>query len=109
MTIFKPRKIWTVEALLGGLRKLCGDQNMTWMCPEQEQAIEVIMSGRERVVAILPTGSGKSLLYTLPCTLNRPASLAPERLNVTPTDERAPYRSSRVDTWRASRSSAGDR
>lgn len=42
---------------------------MTWRCPEQEQALEMIMSGREQVVAVLPTGSGKSLLFMLPCTL----------------------------------------
>ena len=69
MGIYKPRKPWSTEALLGGLRQLYGDQSMIWRCPEQEQALEVIMSGREQVVAILPTGSGKSLLFMLPCTL----------------------------------------
>ena len=69
MGIYKPRKPWSAEALLGGLRKLYGDGNMTWRCPEQEQALTVIMSGREQVVAVLPTGSGKSLLFMLPCTL----------------------------------------
>jgi superfamily II DNA helicase RecQ len=69
MGIYRPRKPWSAEALLGGLKKLYGDENMTWRCPEQEQALEVIMSGREQVVAVLPTGSGKSLLFMLPCTL----------------------------------------
>ena len=69
MGIYKPRKPWSAEALLGGLKKLYGDENMTWRCPEQEKALEIIMSGREQVVAVLPTGSGKSLLFMLPCTL----------------------------------------
>jgi hypothetical protein len=69
MGIYKPRKPWSAEALLSGLKKLYSDENMTWRCLEQEQALEIIMSGREQVVAVLPTGSGKSLLFMLPCTL----------------------------------------
>ena len=32
--IYKPRKLWSAEALLGRLRKLYGDESMTWRCPE---------------------------------------------------------------------------
>ena len=67
--IYKLGKPWSAEALLGGLKKLYGDENMTWRYPEQEQALEIIILGREQVVAILPTRSGKSLLFILPYTL----------------------------------------
>ncbi|KAM0714670.1 hypothetical protein Q7P37_003050 [Cladosporium fusiforme] len=69
MGIYRPRKPWSTEALLGGLRRLYGDESMTWRCIEQEQALGAIMSGKEQVLAVLPTGAGKSLLFMLPCTL----------------------------------------
>ena len=67
--IYKPRKPWSAEALLGGLKKLYGNQGAHWKSDEQEQALAAIMSWTEQVVAILPTGAGKSLLFMLPCTL----------------------------------------
>ena len=42
---------------------------MEWKSPEQQQAIELIMSWKDQVVAILPTGAGKSMLFMLLCTL----------------------------------------
>jgi len=38
--------------------------------PEQEQAIEAVLSGRDTVV-VLPTGYGKSLIYQAPAVLLR--------------------------------------
>jgi superfamily II DNA helicase RecQ len=69
MGIYKPRKPWSAEALLGGLRKLYSNESITWRCPEQEQALTIIMLGKEQVVTVLPTGAGKSLLFMLPYTL----------------------------------------
>ena len=69
MGIYRPRKPWSAEALLGGLRKLYSNEYMEWKSPEQEQALTLIMSWTEQVVAVLPTGAGKSLLFMLPCTL----------------------------------------
>ena len=69
MGIYRPRKPWSTEALLGGVRKLYGNKEAGWKSVEQEQALATIMSWTEQVVAILPTGAGKSLLFMLPCTL----------------------------------------
>jgi superfamily II DNA helicase RecQ len=67
--IFKPRKPWPANALLGGLRKLYQNEEIQWKSAEQEQALTVIMSWTEQVVAILPTGAGKTALVMVPCTL----------------------------------------
>jgi superfamily II DNA helicase RecQ len=67
--IYRPRKPWSTEALLRGVKKLYGDKDVGWKSTEQEQALAKIMSWTEQVVAILPTGAGKSLLFMLPCTL----------------------------------------
>ena len=67
--VYRPRKPWSSEALLEGARKLYSNPQAGWKSPEQEQALTTIMSWTEQVVAILPTGAGKSLLFMLPCTL----------------------------------------
>lgn len=67
--IYRPRKPWSTEALLGGVKKLYGNREAGWKSAEQEQALIAIMSWTEQVVAILPTGAGNSLLFMLPCTL----------------------------------------
>ncbi|KAK1076625.1 hypothetical protein LTR33_008780, partial [Friedmanniomyces endolithicus] len=69
MGVYRPRTPWSPEALLGGAKKLYGNDGMGWKSAEQEQALTTIMSWTEQVVAILPTGAGKSLLFMLPCTL----------------------------------------
>jgi len=69
MGVYRPRKPWSAEALLGGARKLFSKEDLEWKSAEQEQAITTIMSRVDQVVAILPTGAGKSLLFMLPCTL----------------------------------------
>ncbi|KAM0713375.1 hypothetical protein Q7P37_010337 [Cladosporium fusiforme] len=67
--IYRPRKPWSAETLLGGVKKLYGNREAAWKSAEQEQALTTIMSWTEQVVAILPTGAGKSLLFMLPCSL----------------------------------------
>jgi superfamily II DNA or RNA helicase len=69
MGIYKPRKPWSADALLGGVRKLYNRQDIEWKSADQERALTTIMSWTEHVVVILPTGAGKSLLFMLPCTL----------------------------------------
>ena len=69
MGIYRPRKPWSSEALLGGVKELYGNKDAGWRSAEQEQALTTIMSWTEQVVVILPTGAGKSLLFMLPCTL----------------------------------------
>jgi len=67
--IYRPRKPWSSADLLTGLRQLYGGESMVWRTPEQEQTLVAIMSWTDQVVAILPTGAGKSVSYMLPCTL----------------------------------------
>jgi superfamily II DNA helicase RecQ len=69
MGVYKPRKPWSAEALLGGMRKLFNDDKMVWRTAEQEHALVTLMFWTEQVIAILPTGAGKSMLFMLPCTL----------------------------------------
>lgn len=69
MGIYRPRKPWSADALLGGMRKLYSRQDIEWKSADQERALTTIMSWTEQVVVILPTGAGKSLLFMLPCTL----------------------------------------
>lgn len=69
MGVYRPRKPWSAEALLGGARKLFNQNKLKWKSAEQEQTMTMIMSWTEQVVAVLPTGAGKSLLFMLPCTL----------------------------------------
>ena len=70
MGIHRPRIPWSPEALLEDMRKLYGKDDMSWKSAEQERALTLIMSWTEQVVAILPTGAGKSMLFMLPCTLS---------------------------------------
>lgn len=67
--MYRPCKPWSAEALLGELRKLYGDESAAWRTVEQEQTLVAVASSVEQVVAILPTGAGKSLAFMLPFTL----------------------------------------
>lgn len=67
--VYRPRKPWSSTDLLTGLRQLHGDDSTVWRTPEQEQSLVAIMSWTDQVVAILPTGAGKSMSSMLPCTL----------------------------------------
>ena len=42
--IYRPRKPWSSEALLGGLKKLYGNKKAGWKSREQEKALTTIMS-----------------------------------------------------------------
>lgn len=66
---FQPRRPWSASELLAAMQSLLQQPTVTWRSPEQERAMVAIMSRAEQVVAILPTGAGKSMLFLLPCTL----------------------------------------
>ena len=53
------------------LRKFYGNQQATFKSSQQAKALQLIMEGKKDVLAILPTGGGKSLLFFLP-TLMEP-------------------------------------
>ena len=55
--------------VLRALRKFRGDRNARFKSPEQGQALQLILEEKKDVLAILPTGGGKSLLFFLPTML----------------------------------------
>ncbi|KAI7295671.1 hypothetical protein KC343_g82 [Hortaea werneckii] len=67
--MLKQKKRGRVEQESRSSEKLYGNGEAGWKSAEQEQALTTITSWTEQVVAILPTGAGKSLLFMLPCTL----------------------------------------
>ena len=50
---------------VAGLRRLFGFSGFR---PGQREAVDAVMAGRD-VLAVMPTGSGKSLCYQLPALL----------------------------------------
>jgi superfamily II DNA helicase RecQ len=66
---YRRRPQWTATEIRQGAQRLFQDTKFEWRSPEQERAATTVMSGAEQVVAILPTGAGKSILFLLPCTL----------------------------------------
>jgi superfamily II DNA helicase RecQ len=70
MGFYKPRTPWSANALLGGVKKLYNRQGIDWKSADQERALTIIMSWKEQVIVILPTGAGKRLIFMLPCTLS---------------------------------------
>ena len=64
-----PRRHWTGPALLREARRLMQNDHLEWRCPEQAQAMCAVAAGAPEVVAVLATGTGKSLLFQLACSL----------------------------------------
>jgi superfamily II DNA helicase RecQ len=56
---------------LKALRKFYGDKRAMFKSPQQGKALQMVIDGKKDVLAILPTGGGKSLLFFLP-TLMEP-------------------------------------
>src|SRR5438552_6780391 len=52
--------------ILKALRKFYDDRRATFKSSQQARALQLIMKGKTDVLAILPTGGGKSLLFFLP-------------------------------------------
>ena len=55
--------------ILKALRKFYNDNRATFKSPQQARALQLIVEGKTDVLAILPTGGGKSLLFFLPTLL----------------------------------------
>jgi hypothetical protein len=69
MGVYRPRKKWSVAALLKSARKLYRDDALQWKSIVQERAMTTVMSWTKQVIVIMVTGKGKSLLFMLPCIL----------------------------------------
>ena len=65
----KVRVEWKPEQLVQVLRDLLGIQEANWNGICQKTAAVDICNKKSEVVVIMPTGSGKSLLYLIPCML----------------------------------------
>jgi len=64
-----PRRYWSGAALLAEARKLYHNDNLTWRCPEQQQALRLVANRTPEVLLVLATGTGKSLTFMLGCSL----------------------------------------
>lgn len=63
------RVAWSSRTLLAEARRLYRDPKLRWRSREQEQAVCAITGGAMEVVVVMATGTGKSILFQLPCQL----------------------------------------
>jgi superfamily II DNA helicase RecQ len=54
------------EAVYKALQQVLGKQDVGFRSVEQEQALYAVLDNQTPLVVVLPTGGGKSLLFTLP-------------------------------------------
>ena len=62
-------KTYTNSELLQTARGMMNQPKLQWRSSHQSRSMDLVMSGAEVVIAILPTGGGKSMLFMLPCKL----------------------------------------
>ncbi|CAO2655088.1 Nn.00g101520.m01.CDS01, partial [Neocucurbitaria sp. VM-36] len=63
--IEKPRE----NALRRALQRVLGREEVGFKSAEQEQAMHAVLDGQTPLVVVLPTGGGKSLLFTIPACI----------------------------------------
>jgi superfamily II DNA helicase RecQ len=54
------------DAIHRGLQQVLGKQDVSFRSVEQEQALHAVLEKQTPLIIVLPTGGGKSLLFTLP-------------------------------------------
>jgi superfamily II DNA helicase RecQ len=54
------------DAIHRGLQQVLGKQDVGFRSVEQEQALHAVLEKQTPLIVVLPTGGGKSLLFTLP-------------------------------------------
>ena len=60
---------WTMDSVDRKVRRLFKTEAARYRSPEQRTALEHVVSGTSHILAVLPTGGGKSLLFQLPTLL----------------------------------------
>ncbi|KAG9512641.1 hypothetical protein KCU93_g10298, partial [Aureobasidium melanogenum] len=65
----QPKRYWTSLSLLAEFRALYRNSKLEWRCPEQEQALQLVVNKAPEVLLILATGTSKSLAFMLPASL----------------------------------------
>ena len=60
---------WSMEEVDRRVGLLFKTKGPRYRCPEQRTALEHVVTGSAQVLAVLPTGGGKSLLFQLPSCL----------------------------------------
>jgi len=53
------------------MQQVLGQEEVGFRSVEQEQALHAVLNGQTPLVVVLPTGGGKSLLFTVPACLDR--------------------------------------
>jgi superfamily II DNA helicase RecQ len=57
-------------AIRRGMQQVLGQEDVGFRSVEQEQALEAVLDGQTPLVVVLPTGGGKSLLFSVPACLD---------------------------------------
>lgn len=59
-------------AIRKAMQQVLGQEEVSFRSVEQEQALHAVLDGQAPLVVVLPTGGGKSLLFTVPACLDNP-------------------------------------
>ena len=65
------RQLWTEEEILKTLRSMLGGVGATFRSGGQKEAIKLACNGSSDALVILPTGSGKSMIFNVAAMMNR--------------------------------------
>jgi superfamily II DNA helicase RecQ len=59
------------KAVYKALQQVLGKQDISFQSVEQEPALYAVLDNQTPLIIVLPTGGGKSLLFTLPAIIKK--------------------------------------